>query len=327
MEGPYRDLGFGFARLTGIEGSRRGPSRINTVEDALLELVRNARDAGARNIYVASSLHSRRYRTLTVLDDGSGVPESHRDLIFEPGVTTRHLTPISDTGSTSHGTPHGAGLSLYHIRRAAVNASVSSCQNPTAIRVTFDTHLIPERALQSGSRPSLSNLDATLRTFLRDSPSNLHVPNLHLASPARILATLLHNHIIQMTGEELEGVRVGRVGGNVINGLSRFAGEVGIRVSTRTIQRVARGEVPRVTPVTPEDRRGGITHGGQKEKGARRGSGPSLVLGPEEAREIWAILERSARASYLGVGELEVESRGGEVVLKAQVFEPEDEYE
>jgi len=327
MEGPYRDLGSGFARLTGIEGSRRGPSRINTVEDALLELVRNARDAGARNIYVASSLHSRRYRTLTVLDDGSGVPESHRDLVFEPGVTTRHLTPISDTDSTTHGTPHGAGLSLYHIRRAAVNASVSSCQNPTAIRVTFDTHLIPERALQSGSRPSLSNLDATLRTFLRDSPSNLHAPNLHLASPARILATLLHNHIIPTPGEELEGVRVGRVGGNMINWLSRFVGEAGIRVSTRTIQRVARGEVPRVTPVTPEDRRGGITHGGQKEKGARRGSGPSLVLGPEEAREIWAILERSARASYLGVGELEVESRGGEVVLKAQVFEPEDEYE
>ena len=327
MEGPYRDLGFGFARLTGIEGSRRGPSRINTVEDALLELVRNARDAGARNIYVASSLHSRRYRTLTVLDDGSGVPESHRDLVFEPGVTTRHLTPISDTDSTTHGTPHGAGLSLYHIRRAAVNASVSSCQNPTAIRVTFDTHLIPERALQSGSRPSLSNLDATLRTFVRDSPSNLHAPNLHLASPARILATLLHNHIIPTPGEELEGVRVGRVGGNMINWLSRFVGEAGIRVSTRTIQRVARGEVPRVTPVTPEDRRGGITHGGQKEKGARRGSGPSLVLGPEEAREIWAILERSARASYLGVGELEVESRGGEVVLKAQVFEPEDEYE
>ncbi len=47
MEGPYRDLGAGFARLTGVEGARRSPSRLTHVEDALLELLRNARDAGA----------------------------------------------------------------------------------------------------------------------------------------------------------------------------------------------------------------------------------------------------------------------------------------
>jgi hypothetical protein len=70
VEGPYRDLGSGFARLTGVEGARRAPSRISSVEDALFELLRNARDAGARNVYVASTLHRRRYRTLTVLDDG-----------------------------------------------------------------------------------------------------------------------------------------------------------------------------------------------------------------------------------------------------------------
>ena len=56
MEGPYRDLGAGFARLTGVEGARRGPSRITHVEDALLELARNSRDAEAQNINVASTL-------------------------------------------------------------------------------------------------------------------------------------------------------------------------------------------------------------------------------------------------------------------------------
>ncbi len=94
MEGPYRDLGAGFARLTGPEGARRGPSRITHVEDALLELARNARDASATSIYVASTLTDRRYRTLTVIDDGHGIPDSHKDLILEPGVTTRHLSPV-----------------------------------------------------------------------------------------------------------------------------------------------------------------------------------------------------------------------------------------
>src|ERR671910_1783100 len=114
MEGPSRSAGAGFARLTGVEGARRGPSRITHVEDALLELARNARDAGAANIYVSSTLRDRRYRTLTVIDDGHGIPESHRDLILEPGVTTRHLNPVSEPEDPS--SPHGAGLSLYQIR-------------------------------------------------------------------------------------------------------------------------------------------------------------------------------------------------------------------
>ena len=116
MEGPYRDLGAGFARLTGVEGLRRSPRRLRFVEDALVELLRNARDAGARNVYVASSLRARRYRALTVIDDGCGIPETHKRLIFEPGVTTRHLRPVRDGAA---GAAHGGGLSFHHIKNAA----------------------------------------------------------------------------------------------------------------------------------------------------------------------------------------------------------------
>ena len=300
----------------GPEGYRRGPSRINTVEDALRELVRNARDAGARNIYVASVLKGRRYRTLIVLDDGGGIPESHRDLIFEPGVTTRHLAPVQD--ANPRGTPHGAGLSLYHIRRAAVAAEVTSATNPTTIRVTLDTHTIPERALQSGSRPSRSNQEATLRGFLDDSQPGVNPPRLYLASPARILATILNNRIIHQSW--LPG------GGDVgPEDIVRFAGRVGFGVSERTIRRVMKGEIPTVRPISRQVE----GNAGRRERAVRSvgRDRPSLSLGPGEVREISAILSRSANASYLEVGALTVTSRAGEIVLKATVFEREEEYE
>jgi hypothetical protein len=169
MEGPYRDLGAGFARLTGVEGARRGPSRISYVEDALLELLRNARDAGATRIYVASKLTNKRYRTLTVIDDGHGIPDSHRDLILEPGVTTRHLDPVSYPEDPP-ANPHGAGLSLYQIKTRSLDTKVLSSSNPTSIQTTFDTNSIPERALQSTTRPSKTNLRATLLSFA-DAPT------------------------------------------------------------------------------------------------------------------------------------------------------------
>jgi hypothetical protein len=88
-----------------------------------------------------------------------------------------------------------------------------------------------------------------------------------------------------------------------------------------------------VTPVAPLDAgEPGGDVGRNREAGGRRRrdvprDAPSLALSPEDEREISAILRRSAEASYLGVGDVEVRSRAGEIVVRARVFEPEEEYE
>ncbi len=300
MEGPYRDLGSGFARLTGAEGARRTPSRLHCVEDALLELLRNARDASAKNVFVASSLLHRRYRTLTVIDDGGGIPDTHRALVFEPGVTTRHLGPVL---KDPHEDPHGSGLSLYHIKNAALSAGVLSSSSPTAIKVTFDTHTLPERSLQSPSRPSRSNLLATLQTF-----SAANDMSLFYAPPARILVSLLENRIIQWPAST--------------GALRERALALGLEVSLRTAQRVWRGEIAtvgHVAAVRPETR--------AERRGGDGGEGPVLVLGEEERGAIADILRRAARAGYLELGELELRTRPGEVTVRARIYEPEEEYE
>jgi hypothetical protein len=312
MEGPYRDLGAGFARLTGVEGARRTPSRISYVEDALLELLRNAREAGATSIYVASTLKNKRYRTLTVIDNGHGIPDSHRALILEPGVTTRHLDPVTNPDDPT-ATPRGAGLSLYQIKARSLATRVLSASNPTSIQTTFDTTTLPERSLQSTTRPSRSNLRATLLTFTTSTNRHTNSLNTYLGSPARILATLLHNRIIQP--------------GEGIDGLWEEADRLGLEVSVRSVRRVLRGEVwPEEAVSGGEDAGTAARWKGRVDEGGIEG-GPEFLLGEEERAAIADILRRAALAGYLEIEDLEFRSRPGEISIIARVYEPEEEYE
>jgi len=307
-EGPYRDLGSGFARLTGVEGVRRAPSRIETVEDALLELARNAVDARAENVYVATALHSRRYREIVVLDDGRGLPEPYREEIFAPGVTTRHLVPSRLGGRT-----HGAGLSLHHIREAALSCSVLSTKSPTSIKAVFDTESLPESSLQSGAnarREPRRSLRATLQS-LAAAPG---APEIFYGSPASILVTLLNKRIIPKN--------VGTAG------LDSWCGErLGQSPSRRTLQRVLRGEVAPAERVVERLER---PRAGERAWDEGRGAtawGGRLNLNERDILEIRGVIERAARESYLEVGELGVETREGEVTVRARIQPPEEEYD
>lgn len=316
MEGPYRDLGAGFARLTGVEGLRRGPSHINSVEDAFLELLRNSHEAGAKNIYVASSLRGRRYRTLTVLDDGHGIPDSYKDLIFEPGVTNRHLRPASS--SPKSGAGDGSGLSLYHIRNIAVKAEVLSTIQPTSVQITLDTHKVPERALQAETRPSPSNLRGTARNFLSKTP---HTPNLtiYYGSPANVMATLIQNRIIHSASSSTVS--------ESSTELVEKGWHLGLEVSLRTMQRIGKGKTKAADAVGVEEIGKNSSSERDEVISAVSTGDARLELNQEEISRIAAILGEAARTSYLEVGDIRIEYRPGEIVVRSLVYEPEEEYE
>ena len=105
---------------------------------------------------------------------------------------------------------------------------------------------------------------------------------------------------------------------------------LGLELSLRTVQRVWRGEVRVVGAVSPT----GAGDDAGKKKGDRRKveegpieEGPVLVVGEEERGAVADILRRAARASFLEVGELQLESRPGEISVRVRVYEPEENYE
>lgn len=140
------DLGDGYVRLLVGEAERRQARHdVRTVEDALLELLRNARDAGATSIYIASSREGG-IRRLVVIDDGTGIPARLQDAVFEARVTSKLETVHMDQWGV-----HGRGMALFSIRENALRAQVAASLEGrgTSVLVDLDTSVVPERADQS----------------------------------------------------------------------------------------------------------------------------------------------------------------------------------
>ena len=161
-------LGSGFVRLRVAEAERRQAKHdIRCVEDVVIELLRNARDAGARTIYVATSREGN-LRTVTMIDDGSGIPEPLQDKIFEARVTSKLESVHVDRWGV-----HGRGMALFSVKENAVSAEVmsSGVGKGTAIRVVTNADELSERADQS-SWPAVGHDDDGRQSCVR-GPHNI----------------------------------------------------------------------------------------------------------------------------------------------------------
>lgn len=162
------DLGDGFVRLRSSEAERRQAQHdIRSSEDIVIEMLRNARDAHARSIFLAVGRDGDK-RTVTMIDDGDGIPVALQDRIFESRVTSK-----LDTVHVDRWGVHGRGMALFSIRCNTDIARVVSSDRGkgTALFVQSDTKALAEKTDQS-SMPLLT-FDETDNLIVR-GPRNIN---------------------------------------------------------------------------------------------------------------------------------------------------------
>lgn len=257
-------LGDGFVRLRVAEAERRQAAQdVRCVEDALIELLRNARDAGARHIYVATSREGD-LRTTCVLDDGVGIPADMHERIFEARVTSKLESVRVDRWGV-----HGRGMALFSIRENAVSAQVlsSAPDRGTAIRVVTDASVLPERSDQS-SWPTLGVSEEGCEACVR-GPHNIvrtccefaleerGVCEVYLGSPAEVVATARARARCTVDGagllslgslEELPVIERLRAAADARE-LCEQSRLLGLEMSERTAHRIVSGQVAPVRSV------------------------------------------------------------------------------
>lgn len=299
-------LGGGYVRLRVAEAERRQAKHdVRCVEDAVIEMLRNARDAGARHIYVATSREGS-LRTTTVLDDGSGIPASMHDRVFEARVTSKLDSVHMDRWGV-----HGRGMALFSIRENAVSAEVVSSAPGAgaAIRVVTDATRLPERADQSswpvveaGEDGVLAcvrgphNIVRTCCEFALEERSSCEV---FVGSPAEIAATARARAAVTVDSADLlfldsldslpvlERLRAAADAAE----LRSQACALGLEMSERTAHRIVSGQIRPLRSVVAR-----LTHGAAPRREPREvdlaRDRRGLRVAPGDLEEFSRALER-----------------------------------
>lgn len=247
------ELGSGYVRLHVTEAEKRQARHdIQWVEDIVVEILRNSRDAGANNIFLGSKKDAAGFRQIIIIDDGKGIPERFYQKIFEPRVTSKLDTlTIDDYGI------HGRGMALYSIKCNTAQASVvwSAAGRGTVFYYLVDTNISRERKDQS-TFPSIKVQEGRRRVI--GGPHNiarcitefaLSYPNIKLffGNPAEIVSTMYHLALSEndklSPWSELVHIK------NHNKFMEHISDRFNINLSERNSQRILQGEIPPVSPI------------------------------------------------------------------------------
>ncbi len=246
------DLGHGYVRLKSSEVERRQAAQdIQCIEDALIELLRNSRDASAHSIFVASSKDDDE-RTLTIIDDGEGIPEEMWQTIFEPRVTSKLETAHMDKWGM-----HGRGMALYSITMNARSAQVMASRPGCGASLRIDAgKSLSEKADQSSfphfeekdgimAMRGPKNITRTCCEFALECASGI---NVYLGTPAQISAALYEYGLATVPAYarafgRCEDLPLTKTLGlsNSPEDLAARCAELGLDISLRTARRIMDG--------------------------------------------------------------------------------------
>ena len=252
------NLGEGYVRLRVSEAERRQAKHdIQHVEDIVIEMLRNARDAGATKIYLAT-MKEEGVRTLLFIDNGCGVPADMHERIFDARVTSKLESMKMDRWGV-----HGRGMALFSIRQNAREARVvaSAPDKGSSMRVVVDTASLPERADQS-TWPTVEK-DEQGAFYCSRGPHNivraacefacieLHGCDVFLGSPTEIAATLYAHAGSSVDASTLLFIDdvdqlpvIDRLGSAAdAADFIEIARGFGIEVSERTVHRILAGSI------------------------------------------------------------------------------------
>lgn len=251
------NLGDGFVRLKISEAERRQAKHdIRSSEDIVVELLRNARDAHAQRIFLASAREGD-VRGLTVIDDGIGIPEPLHDRVFEPRVTSKLETMVMDSWGV-----HGRGMALFSIKSNVTSALVvaSAPHKGTSLAITSDVRVLGERSDQS-TWPIVERDEADVARVAR-GPHNIVRSVVEFAvehpgvdvffgSPVEIVATMVMLARFEldesdlMFCEDASRLPVWQRPGAASDAaeLTAEAARIGLPISERTAHRILAGDV------------------------------------------------------------------------------------
>lgn len=250
------DFGHGFVRLRSSEAERRQAAQdIRSSEDVVIELLRNSRDAGAKNIYVATGRIGD-IRTLIVIDDGLGIPASMEEKIFQPRVTSKLDTAHMDKWGL-----HGRGMALFSIAENSLEHCVvySSEGHGTSIKITLSMTDISEKKDQSTfpyfeivegvfQMRGPKNIQRVICEFAIDNRNDV---NVYYGSFTEICATLYSKGIQLVPAKEriFSSSRIYHGAAEMLSyandpdAFRDIASLLGLQISSRSARRILDGEI------------------------------------------------------------------------------------